>query len=570
MLNMSTTAATQTTQKNAVATASATGAKGNAETDRDAAAVNEGIQTSFAALTQNTALDTLWNKYKLQKSPEVLAMAAQQSYRRNDLRSTLKYCQALAELDPLSFSSSAPPATTSSAMTGGGTSAASTSLSSSSDAIYKAGFIHVCTLVALNHKRALFRLAHEWVDASPKSSRAWFAVGAYYYACRQYHVAQRHFCRATRLDPHCPEAWIAFGASFSACDESDQALASFRAAQRLAPGHHVSLLYMGMEYLRTNHIVLAQHFLTAAYQASNMSDALCLSELGVMCCQKSNFKYAISWFLGALALGNQASVPGIDWNTFSSSKMANGDGGGPKLSPQDLTHLLDQVQDDYWEPTLFNLAQAYRRERQYDMAVQCLERALALKESANAYAALGFCLHLKSISMGAEARSLSRGAFRPGNTPFVRNQVLHRAIEAYHQSLAKKPEDPFCGEMLQRALSDALEQTDFFLQGNIDEEDEGLVPNMNQDNRRSINDEGMTNPISMPPRRGRQQQQQQQGRQSMDSTSSSFMSMVGHGRGRPPRSSTGEQSAASMASQWTEDGLSLSVESADDGDVDMS
>jgi anaphase-promoting complex subunit 6 len=36
---------------------------------------------------------------------------------------------------------------------------------------------------------------------------------------------------------------------------------------------------------------------------------------------------------------------------------------------------------------------------------------------------------------------------------------LDQAIDTYHQALAQKPEDPFASEMLQRALQDALEQT---------------------------------------------------------------------------------------------------------------
>ena len=64
------------------------------------------------------------------------------------------------------------------------------------------------------------------------------------------------------------------------CDESDQALASFRAAQNKYSGSHVPLLYMGMEYLRTNHLSLAGHFLSSA-QKTDPSDMLCCNELGV-------------------------------------------------------------------------------------------------------------------------------------------------------------------------------------------------------------------------------------------------------------------------------------------------
>jgi tetratricopeptide (TPR) repeat protein len=279
-------------------------------------------ETSNSVMQTNVdgAFDKLWTEHKLQKSSEVLAMAARRAYRRYDLKNALKYCQELASVDPL---------------------------------CQTAGFVYVATLVAQGHKRLLFRLAHDWVEASPKSARAWFAVGAYYYSCQRYHVAQRHFCRSTRLDPHCTEAWIAFGCSFAACDESDQALASFRAAQRLAPGEHSSLLYIGMEYLRTNHLVLAQHFLTAAYKASG-GDPVCLNELGVLASQQRDYPTAIRWFLRAI-------------------QSASGDAGA------DVEECIATCQDPFWEPTLFNLGQAYRKTRKFEDAERCFERCLTLR-----------------------------------------------------------------------------------------------------------------------------------------------------------------------------------------------
>jgi anaphase-promoting complex subunit 6 len=65
-------------------------------------------------------------------------------------------------------------------------------------------------------------------------------------------MAQRMFAKATRIDGRCTEGWVAYGNSFALADESDQALSSYRAAQRLAPCSHVPLLYVGIEYIRTN------------------------------------------------------------------------------------------------------------------------------------------------------------------------------------------------------------------------------------------------------------------------------------------------------------------------------
>ena len=289
--------------------------------------------------TVDQAFEALWKDYKLDQSPQVLALAARRAYRRHDWAQALQYCQALAAIDPLACQNG------------------------------NAGFVYLSTLVAMGLKRPLFQLAHEWVDAQPQSARAWCAVGAYYMCCERYHVAQRHYCRATRLDPQCTEAWIGFGCAFAACDESDQALASFRAAQRLAPGEATSLLYMGMEYLRTNHLVLAQHFLLAAHKASGGSgDPLCSNELGVLALQQQDYDAAIGWFQRAI----QSQAAGT---TTTSSHHHNNENNNKNNA---IIDAIDQCQDKYWEPTLFNLGQAYRKTRQFDQAIQCFERCISL------------------------------------------------------------------------------------------------------------------------------------------------------------------------------------------------
>jgi anaphase-promoting complex subunit 6 len=334
-------------------------------------------QSSTMLCEIDKAFDDLCQKHKLEKAPQVLAMAARRAYRRYDWKTALQYCEDLAQLDP---------------------------------AVTEAAYCYVAVLTVLGRKRVLFRLAHEWVEASPKSAEAWFAVGAYYYTIQRYHMAQRHFCRATRLDPTCMEAWIAFGCSFAACDESDQALASFRAAQRLSPGEHTSLMYMGMEYVRTNHLVLAHYFLHAALAASG-GDPLCLHELGVLAAAKGEHKDAINWFRRALA----AAVGGDD----------------------SLHESIELCHDTYWEPTLFNLGHSYRKTRQFELAAACYGRCVALcPDKFSAYSALAFAKLLLGDADGAISQS--------------------------HQALSIKPDDPFSTEVLNRALAEQATSSALF------------------------------------------------------------------------------------------------------------
>lgn len=495
---------------------------GNSDHSTAVANTSDLSNSAAAAVAVGSALDTLWNKFQLRKSPEVLAMAAQNAYRRYDWNAALQYCEELSEVDPLSSNTN------------------------------KAAFCHVSTLVQLNRKRPLFRLAHEWVETSPKEARSWFAVGAYYYACQRYHVAQRHFCRATRLDPHCVEAWIAFGASFAACDESDQALASFRAAQRLAPGNHTSLLYIGMEYLRTNHLVLAQHFLKAANDSSGGTDPLVKSETGVLKLNQRKYSQAITWFLMALGGHKEwaASMSKLLATSTANSFHNNGETSPKYLDA--LSSLIEIVQDSYWEPTLFNLAHAYRKERRFDAAVICLEQCLALKESASAHSALGYCLHLQSIVLSTRARIAKRKQKNGKAYRERSNCLLHRAIDSYHQSLAKKPDDPFASEMLQKALSDALDQTDFFLS-----DDDVVIPDPG--------DHGgiLASPASAQKVAGKKGHHYQLAATTPRNPRGSLGSLSTAGTGMGLAAVGADQS-----SLWTEDGLSVSVESSND-DVDM-
>jgi anaphase-promoting complex subunit 6 len=72
--------------------------------------------------------------------------------------------------------------------------------------------------------------------------------------------------KATTLEGSFAPAWLGFGNAYAAQDESDQAMAAYRTAARLFAGCHLPALCIGMEYLRTNNLNLAEqvyrYFLT--------------------------------------------------------------------------------------------------------------------------------------------------------------------------------------------------------------------------------------------------------------------------------------------------------------------
>uniref|UniRef100_A0A0D3BN88 Uncharacterized protein n=1 Tax=Brassica oleracea var. oleracea TaxID=109376 RepID=A0A0D3BN88_BRAOL len=235
-----------------------------------------------------------------------------------------------------------------------------------------------CTLVHLAAAKELGALS-------------WFPVGCYYYCIKKYAEARRYFSKATNIDGSFSPAWIGFGNSFAAQEEGDQAMSAYRTAARLFPGCHLPTLYTGMEYMRTHSYKLADQFFMQA-KAICPSDPLVYNELRVVSYHMKEYGKAVRWFEKTLA-----HIPSV------------------------LTEI--------WEPTVVNLAHAFRKLRKYREAISYYERALTLStKSLSTYSGLAYTYHLQ------------------GN--------FSAAISHYHKALWLKPDDQFCTEMLNVALMD--------------------------------------------------------------------------------------------------------------------
>jgi anaphase-promoting complex subunit 6 len=192
-------------------------------------------------------------------------------------------------------------------------------------------------------------------------------------------------------------ALAGFAHSFAAQEESDQAMAAYRSATRLFAGSPLPWLGIGMEYLHTNHLPLAEQYIRQAHSLAP-HDPLVLHELGVIYFQKGEYENARKAF----------------------TKVAD-----------DATAVGPSSTAEAREPSLLNLGHTYRKLGRLADAVQCYEAALAVRPHAAAtYAALAFAHHLSGDSHGA---------------------IVH-----YHQALSLRPDDTFTQEMLTRALEEAL------------------------------------------------------------------------------------------------------------------
>lgn len=71
---------------------------------------------------------------------------------------------------------------------------------------------------------------------------------------------------------------IGCGHAYAALDESEQAVGMYRSGGRMFIGSHLPLLYMGMEYLKTNNKNLSRSFLNTSLKLCN-EDPLVYNEL---------------------------------------------------------------------------------------------------------------------------------------------------------------------------------------------------------------------------------------------------------------------------------------------------
>ncbi|ETW02322.1 hypothetical protein, variant 1 [Aphanomyces invadans] len=208
---------------------------------------------------------------------------------------------------------------------------------------YKSIPVYVSTMVQLNKRSDLFHFAHDMVAKYPTKATSWYTVGCYYLAVGNLDAAQRFFHKATNVQPQFAPAWLGFGHVFALQDESDQAMASYRTASRLYLGCHLPLLCMGMEHYRINNLPSALQLVVQARTVCP-TDPLVYNELGAVYFRQRKYRAAIEMFSKALTLCGHL--------------------------PQALLVA--------WEPTFFNMAQAYRKLREYKVAIQYYEEALAL------------------------------------------------------------------------------------------------------------------------------------------------------------------------------------------------
>lgn len=253
--------------------------------------------------------------------------------------------------------------------------------------------LHLACLHELAQINTLFLLSHRLADLHPEEPATWLAVGVYYLSISQVAEARRFFSKASMMDPHFGPAWIGFAHTFAAEGEHDQAISAYSTAARLFQGTHLPQLFLGMQNLQLNNMTLAHEYLNAAHALCS-TDPLLLNELGVVFYHLDHLSEAINIFNSALTIAAD-----IDSD--------------PRA----------------WIATRANLGHAYRRQREWALALQEFEEVLRQGgRDAGIFCAKGLVL----LEMGSS----------------------WEAVCALHEALAVAPQDPIATDLLSRALEE--------------------------------------------------------------------------------------------------------------------
>lgn len=251
--------------------------------------------------------------------------------------------------------------------------------------------VYLSALHELGGKNKLFLIANKLAELYPKNCTSWLAIGIYYLSINKIPEARKFFSKASVMNPNFGQAWIGFAHTFAAEGEHEQAISAYSTAARLFPGTHLPNLFLGMQYLQMNNLLLAEEYMLASYEICP-NDPLLLNEIGVIYFHTNDLKKSEWFFLKA----------------FKESKYLNND-------------------SKSWLSINSNLGHVYRKLGFYDKALKNFFEVLKLNvKDSNVYSAIGL-IYLK---MGK----------------------FFKSIEALHNALAIAPNDPIANDLLKRAL----------------------------------------------------------------------------------------------------------------------
>ncbi|RMY97655.1 hypothetical protein D0860_08621, partial [Hortaea werneckii] len=361
-----------------------------------------------------TAIETLSTHYSLSSNPDILLARAELLATTSQPSRALTLTTRILSLDPYNFPTIP---------------------------------LHISLLYQANQTTTLFALAHDLASTHPESPTTWLAVGTYYLLTSRIPEARTYFSKSSLLDPQFGPAWIGFAHTFAAEGESDQAIAAYSTAARLFQGTHLPQMFLGMQELALENLVVAREYLTAAWGVCER-DPVLVNEMGVCWYKEGEFGKAVRGFeLGLRILEEEDGGEGEEGGGGGGSVGGTSDGGvGGAVSTKGT---------DTHTPTLrLNLAHALRKLGRFRESLQQFDEVIRLGSLSS---------HSSHTFPNPSSTSTTTTSTTNSDLPplFTAKGLVHLELDeffeatlAFHAALAISPQDPLASELLGRALGE--------------------------------------------------------------------------------------------------------------------
>ncbi|KAI7693826.1 anaphase control protein cut9 [Hortaea werneckii] len=361
-----------------------------------------------------TAIETLSTHYSLSSNPDILLARAELLSTLSQPSRALALTTRILSLDPYNFPTIP---------------------------------LHISLLYQANHTTALFALAHDLAQSHPQSPTTWLAVGTYYLLTSRIPEARSYFSKSSLLDPQFGPAWIGFAHTFAAEGESDQAIAAYSTAARLFQGTHLPQMFLGMQELALENLVVAREYLTAAWGVCER-DPVLVNEMGVCWFKEGEFGKARRGFELGLRILEEEEDGGEVGEGEEGGVGGVGGGGGGAVSTTKAP--------DTHTPTLrLNLAHALRKLGLFRESLQQFDEVIRLGSLSSQHSSHTFSNPpTTSTTSSSTTNSDLPPLFTAKGLVHLELEEYFEATLAFHAALAISPQDPLASELLGRALGE--------------------------------------------------------------------------------------------------------------------
>lgn len=253
--------------------------------------------------------------------------------------------------------------------------------------------IYISCLHELKLSNKLFLLSHELAEKNPKSCITWFCVATYYMVLDRVPEARKFFSKSSIIDPTFAPAWLGFAHTYALEGEQDQAISAYSTAARFFPGMSLPNLFLGMQYMASNTLSLAEEYFSLAYQ-SCPHDPVILNEIGVLKFKKGELHKAKRYLKKAAEFcknleHSSKTVISIQINLSHTYRKL----GENHKAIKYLTNVLEDSESN--AEVYCSLGYLYLKTNQLQKAIDILHRVLAINPAnSSAQRLLSYALEL--------------------------------------------------------------------------------------------------------------------------------------------------------------------------------